>query len=121
MSNWILCLKKQQKQHEPTPGDETMLKNATNEANDNGKSMNQLIKEEDGDNENILKNIKCLKNIAFCSEVFNKHCTSVQDYSEDHVQIKHFNLNAVYSFRCTVCDYHTKVKNLIDQALFEAG
>ena len=81
--------------------------------------MNQLIKEEDGDNENILKNIKCLKNVAFCSEVFNKHCTRVQDYSEDHVQIKHFNLNAVYSFRCNVCDYHTKVKNFIDQALFE--
>ena len=81
--------------------------------------MNQLIKEEDGDNENILKNIKCLENVAFCSEVFNKHCTRVQNYSEDHVQVKHFNLNAVYSFRCTLCDYHTRVKNFIDQALFE--
>ena len=81
--------------------------------------MNQLIKEEDGDNENILKNIKCLENVAFCSEVFNKHCTRVQNYSEDHVQVKHFNLNAVYSFRCTLCDYHTRVKNFFDQALFE--
>ena len=120
MSNWILCLKKQhQQQHELTPGDETMLENATNEANDNVKSMNQKIKEEDGDNAKIIENITCLKNVSFCSEVFNKHCTSVQDYSEDHVQIKHFNLNAVYSFRCTFCDYHTKVKNFIDQALFE--
>jgi hypothetical protein len=114
-----LCLKKQQQQqHEPTR-DETMLENTTNKVNDNVKSMKQLIKKEDGDNETILKNIECLKNVAFCNEVFNKHCTSVQDYSEDHVQIKHFNLNAVYSFRCTVCDYHTKVKNFIEQALFD--
>ena len=96
-----------------------MLENATNKANDNGKPMNQLIKEENGDNETILKNIECLKNVAFCNEVFNMHCTSLQDYSEDYVQIKHFNLNAIYSFRCTFCDYRTKVKNLIDQVIFE--
>ena len=94
-----------------------MLENATNKANDDG--MNQLIKKEDGDNETVWKNIKLLKNVAFCNDVFSKYCTSVQDFSEDHVQIKHFNLNAVYSFRCTFCDYRTKVKNLIDQVLFE--
>jgi hypothetical protein len=43
-----------QQQHELTPGDQTMLENATYEANDNVKSMNQKKKEEDDDDFDVF-------------------------------------------------------------------